>query len=190
VEVQGCEEAVYAGQAQWEEAEVSELHGEIRAALSRAARGMTARQLLSECDSAADVNDLVKQVHVLKGLGRVLADGMRDSQVVYKIGSWPVNGAETREENVKQPPDRPYLGPEKPRRSAAGLREGLFEMLEQLRAGKVDVQTAKTYAALSMTIIKSVEVQLEYERMRIANEVPAHLSDMSLVPALEHKPSA
>lgn len=155
-------------------------HGEIRAALVRSAKGLTARQLLSQVDSAGDLQEIVKDIHVLKGEGKVRADGMRESQVIYRLADWPAVEEESRvsKEDVR---------PQKSKRSAAGLREGLFEMLEQLKEGKVDVQTAKTYAALSMTIIKSVEVQLEYERMRIANEVPVHLSDMALVPALENK---
>lgn len=71
------------------------------------------------------------------------------------------------------------------KRSASGLRESLFDMLELLRAGEVDVQTAKTYALLSMTIIKATEMQLQYEKMRLDSEVPSHLTDMSLVPPIQ-----
>ena len=79
-------------------------------------------------------------------------------------------------------------------RSAAGLRESLFDMLELLRTGDVDVQTAKTFAMLSMTIIKATEMQLQYEKARLENEIPTNLTDMKLVPpldvpALEKKPA-
>lgn len=70
-------------------------------------------------------------------------------------------------------------------RSASGLRESLFDMLELLRSGEVDSQTAKTFALLSMTIIKATEMQLQYERMRLDSEVPGNLTDMKLVPPLD-----
>jgi hypothetical protein len=150
---------------------------EVRVALKRAAKGLTVRQLQSECESSGDLQEMVKVVHGLKASGRVQADGMRDSQVLYKLGNWE---GETEMPVQKEAPKQA------PRRSASGLREGLFEMMEQLRAGKVDVPTAKTYAALAMTICKSIEVQLNYERMRVANEI-GELQDMTLVPALESK---
>lgn len=155
------------------------VHDEINEALKRSAKGLTARQLLTECESCDDLTAMVGFIHRLKSAGRIKADGMRDSQVLYKLGNWE-GKTEMPVQKEKEAPKQP------PRRSASGLREGLFEMMEQLRAGTIDVPTAKTYAALAMTICKSIEVQLNYERMRVANEI-GELQDMTLVPALESK---
>lgn len=80
-------------------------------------------------------------------------------------------------------------GDDKPiNRTAAGLRESLFDMLEKLKSGRIDAITAKTFAVLSMTILKSVEVQIDYERLRLESKVPAHLPEMKLVPPLDDVP--
>lgn len=159
---------------------------EIKSALKRAAKGLTARQMLGQCESYGDVNEVVKDVHALKAAGKIKADGMRDSQVVYKMGDW--DGEEKPAEEPTPQPKAPQTLPAvKARRTGSGLREGLFDMMERLRDGKVDVGTAKTYAALAMTICKSIEVQLEYERMKVSKELPGELGDMTMVPALESK---
>lgn len=70
-------------------------------------------------------------------------------------------------------------------RSMAGLRDSIFEMMEALRAGDVEEPVARTYAQLAITAIKSVEVQINYERLRLDSKVPGHLPEMRLTPPLK-----
>jgi hypothetical protein len=161
---------------------------EIKSALKRAPKGLTARHVYDECDSAADLNDVVKNLHALKGEGKIKSDGMRDSQVIYKLGEW--DGAAPAAAPAVVEPEQPLsrsLVATKPKRTGSGLRDGLFDMMDRLRDGKVDVGTAKAYAALAITICKSIEIQLEYERLKIAKELPTELGDMTMVPALESR---
>lgn len=164
---------------------------EITKALKRAAKGLTARQLMGECESFGDIQELVKALHKLKTEGVIKANGMRDSQVVYWLNDSPVAAKVVAPEPLPVAPPEPALnraevGP-KPKRTIAGLRDGLFNILDKLEAGIVDTSTAKAYANTAMTIVKSLEVQLEYERMKLAKEIPANVGDFSLVPALENK---
>lgn len=157
-------------------------HDEIRSALMRSEKGLTARQLLSACDSAGDVNEIVKEVHALKTRGRVKADGMRESQVVYKIADWPQVTAVPEAPKPQAP-----AAAQKSRRSFSTLREGLFDMLDRQADGKVEPNAAKAYANTAMAILKSLEVQLELERLRHAKQLPQTLDDTPLVPMLEAK---
>jgi hypothetical protein len=170
---------------------MSTVHNQIRVALGRSANGLTARQIHALCDESGTLNELVSDLSRLKGQNRIKADGMRDSQVIYKIGVWPAAEKPEAVESVHAPEPEPaprkQLPAVKVKRSGANLREGLFDMMERLRDGKVDVGTAKTYAALAMTICKSIEVQLEYERMRVAKELDGELGDMPMVPELEYR---
>lgn len=163
------------------------LKEEIRAALRKSGKGLTARQLHGECESSGDLNEIVKVIHDLKGEGVVRADGMKDSQVLYKLGAGKVaDGPAPSDPAPNLTPARLAPGtPERMQRSVAGLREGLFSMLDKIAAGKVENATAKTYAHTAMTIVKSLEVQLEFERMRIAKEIPISLDEIALVPMLE-----
>lgn len=69
-------------------------------------------------------------------------------------------------------------------RSMSGLRETLFSALDDLRSGKIDEKQAKSVAQLSQTILNTVSVQVEYEKLRIASEVPKILPAMDLIPKL------
>jgi hypothetical protein len=71
--------------------------------------------------------------------------------------------------------------------SMAGLREHLFDVLEQLKAGRIDGQTAGAAAKVAQAILKSAEVQMTYERMRLDNELPSVLPEMALSPPLLEK---
>lgn len=155
---------------------------EIRKALLRSTNGQTARQLVSACDSFEDVNAMVKVIHGLKSAGKVRADGMRDSQVVYKLGDWP-----EMQDSPKPATNIPEIIPAqavavKAKHTASGLRDGLFEMLAALKSGKVDANVARSYAQLSMTILKSLEIQMQYAKMVNENDIPASLADIELVP--------
>lgn len=70
-------------------------------------------------------------------------------------------------------------------RSMSGLRDALFDVMEKLRAGNIDANQAKAFAALALTAIKSVEVQIQYEEKRLASEIPGHLPEMKLIPPLK-----
>lgn len=66
-------------------------------------------------------------------------------------------------------------------RSANGLREALFDQLDSLRAKKIQANEAKAFSNVAQTIIKSVEVQIRYETMRLAGDLPPGLAEMKLV---------
>lgn len=70
-------------------------------------------------------------------------------------------------------------------RSAEGLRESLFETLEALRNGQIGTKEAKTLASISMAIVKTVEVQLEYEQMLIRGDVSHHLANVGILASPE-----
>lgn len=70
----------------------------------------------------------------------------------------------------------------------ASLRRQLAETLIGLRAGKIDVATAQTICKVAHAILKSAEVQMQFERMRLANEVPSSLPEMPLSPRLKEFP--
>lgn len=52
-------------------------------------------------------------------------------------------------------------------RSASGLRDVLFGTIEDLRAGRLDVAKANAIAKTAETILKSVETQIAFERLRM-----------------------
>jgi hypothetical protein len=71
-------------------------------------------------------------------------------------------------------------------RTMAGLRDALFDVLEKLRDGAMPREDAKEMAAVARVIIESVDVQLGFEASRLADEIPAHLTDMHVVPPLHN----
>lgn len=77
--------------------------------------------------------------------------------------------------------------PEKIDRSAAGLRDMLFDCIEKVRAGTMEISEAQTIVKLSGTIIASANTQLEFERLRLGSEIPGTLGEMKLVPAIPVK---
>lgn len=72
-------------------------------------------------------------------------------------------------------------------RSGAGLREALFEQLELLRDGQTAWTEARSFAELANTIIKSVEVEMDYARMRAAKQIPDALPAMPLGGQIEYE---
>lgn len=56
------------------------------------------------------------------------------------------------------------------KRTSAGLRELLFEMIDGVRAGTVDEKTARTIATLCQSILKSVEVELEFRAQALRGD--------------------
>ena len=70
-------------------------------------------------------------------------------------------------------------------RTTAGLRDALFDQLERLRDRKIDADEAKAFSEVARTIVSTVEVQLEFERMKLAWTAPQHLSQMNLIPPLD-----
>lgn len=65
-------------------------------------------------------------------------------------------------------------------RTMAGLRETLFETLEDLRAGKVDAKDANAIVGVSTAILKCVSVQLDFERAKNDEKAPNRLPSMPL----------
>jgi hypothetical protein len=70
-------------------------------------------------------------------------------------------------------------------RSMDGIRDTLFEELELLRAGKIEHKRAATTSSVCITIIKSVEVQMKFESMKLDSKLPSRLPGMPLLPALK-----
>lgn len=70
-------------------------------------------------------------------------------------------------------------------RTAAGLRDALFDQLERLRDRTCDSEEAKAFALLANGIIGSVEVQLKFEEMKVKGTIPQHLTEMNLIPPLK-----
>lgn len=50
-------------------------------------------------------------------------------------------------------------------RTSSGLRDALFDELESLRSGKTDNRRAVAVAALAVTIVKTVRMELEFARV-------------------------
>ena len=50
------------------------------------------------------------------------------------------------------------------------LRDHLFETLERLKDGDIDIDTAKTMAEVSQVIINSAKVEVDYIRITGANQ--------------------
>lgn len=70
-------------------------------------------------------------------------------------------------------------------RSSAGLREALFVAMDKLLEGSMAVETAVALAKVAHCIISSVNTQIEFERLRLASEIPASLPDMKLIPMID-----
>lgn len=63
----------------------------------------------------------------------------------------------------------------------AELRNELFGILKDLKAGKITPQQAQAGAKVAQAILKAVEVQVTYEKLRLAKELPADdLAEMIL----------
>lgn len=82
-----------------------------------------------------------------------------------------------------QPPSS--VPPPKMDRSMDGLREYLFDALDRLRNGKIDAAQAKHVATISMTLIRSVEVQMKFEALKLESKQPGHLPTMPLIPKIK-----
>ena len=54
----------------------------------------------------------------------------------------------------------------KSKRNIAGLREALFETLDELRAGTTDAPKARAVVCVAQVIINSVQVQMGLERAK------------------------
>lgn len=52
-------------------------------------------------------------------------------------------------------------------RTGSGLREAIFDQMERLRDGEAESTDARAFAALANALIKSVEVQIAYEKLKI-----------------------
>ena len=67
----------------------------------------------------------------------------------------------------------------------AALREHLFDVLEELKTGKINAQQAQASAKVAHAILKSAEVQMVYEKMRLDDQLSGVLPEMALSPPLK-----
>ena len=51
-------------------------------------------------------------------------------------------------------------------KSTTGLRDSLFEVLDGLRNGTVDTQSANSMAKISTQILQTAKLELEYKKMQ------------------------
>lgn len=66
-------------------------------------------------------------------------------------------------------------------RSASGLREALFDAIEGLRNGTLEVKQANAIAVAAGVILKSIDVQVAYERLRFDKKITGGLPELILV---------
>lgn len=57
-------------------------------------------------------------------------------------------------------------------RNIADLREGLFDAMELLKKGKLDVDQAKAISEMSQVIINSAKVEVDYIKANNGGETP------------------
>ena len=69
-------------------------------------------------------------------------------------------------------------------RSAAGLRDVLFQAIDDLRSGAIDVPTANAISKAAVAILQSVDTQIEFEKLKLDSKVPGNLPEMHLVPRI------
>lgn len=68
-------------------------------------------------------------------------------------------------------------------RDTSGLREVLFRTIEDLTAGKIDVASANAISKAADTILKTVDVQISFERLRLDAKRDINLNALPLVRA-------
>jgi hypothetical protein len=69
-------------------------------------------------------------------------------------------------------------------RSMAGLRDVLFETLEKLRDREMEADEAREMANVARVILESIEVQVDFEELKLESKVPQRLPEMHVVPAI------
>ena len=52
------------------------------------------------------------------------------------------------------------------------LRETLFDTLEKLKTGEIDIETAKAVSQIGQTIVASAKVEVDYIRANSGGETP------------------
>ena len=60
-------------------------------------------------------------------------------------------------------------------RTSAGLREALFDAMENLRDGNIDAQDAKALASLSQQICNTVSLEIEVAKLKYEHPKDADL---------------
>lgn len=105
---------------------------------------------------------------------------IKDGVIVKVLGNYRLTGQKVPTA-PKPNAEKPMLARSKIDRSAAGLREALFDAIDGLRSGALDVKQANAIAGAAGTIIKSMDSQIAFERLRMEKKVPFALPSMSLV---------
>lgn len=116
--------------------------------------------------------------------GGCLRGMIKDGLIAKVLGNYRLNGQQKVPDpalvsapNSKPPEDSKRMRIE---RSASGLREALFDAIDGLRAGSLDVKQANAIAAAAGTILKSIDTQVAFERLRM-EKGPEALPQMQLV---------
>lgn len=66
-------------------------------------------------------------------------------------------------------------------RTAAGLREILFQQIEGVKNGTIEATNAKAIAVVANTILKSVEVEMQFrEQQRVLSESGEVIGELEL----------
>lgn len=140
-------------------------------------QGMSPQRLYRELSSHGKqevdtaLTALLKKNLVQKTFGQY----MRVNGATYAPPEAEVKEAEPDEEEAQPALPIPVANSPRPLaaqktaidRSASGLRDVLFGTIEDLRAGRLDVAKANAIAKTAEMILKSVETQIAFERLRI-----------------------
>ncbi len=78
---------------------------------------------------------------------------------------------------AKSPPSRPAA---ETTRTSAGLRDTLFDTMEALMTGRIEAGDAKAVATLASAICKTVELEMEAEKLRRSSDSASPLSALRL----------
>lgn len=68
-------------------------------------------------------------------------------------------------------------------RNTSGLRAVLFDTIEDLRGGRIDVQKANAISKAADTILKTVDTQIAWERLRLDSKHDISLNALPLISA-------
>jgi hypothetical protein len=105
----------------------------------------------------------------LKVLNQHMADAARSVGGMGALSIMLLRAEDEETPVVEKPkvnlPAPKALASKRPRTSA-GLRDALFDAMNDLRAGKMDASTAKAFGNLAAVICKTVELEMSAEKLR------------------------
>jgi hypothetical protein len=77
--------------------------------------------------------------------------------------------------------------PKKLNRTLAGVREALFDALDQMREGTLEPQHARSTVEICKGIVDAASLQLDYEKAWHEKKIGDKLRGIELVPQLESR---